>query len=192
MPCLQKKLAASSHRRGGCKAHMHFGRAFVAKASRQKHPSRPHTPKQVLYKPFGLGEFTALKQACSTEYHRAQGAFKDSMIHGILQFTLPIAFRCVLHRWENQEIRCRKLCISLLASDGPTCFKRSYNHSSFFVVRKESIIKRTPSFGAHGLIGYSVLGGQRPCGPYGSGPCHSLMILLQVHLQKPCYDFYFL
>lgn len=30
------------------------------------------------------------------------------MIHGILQFTLPIAFRCVLHRWENQEIRCRK------------------------------------------------------------------------------------
>ena len=57
-----------------------------------------------------MGEFTALKQACSTEYHRAQGAFKDSMIHGILQFTLPIAFRCVLHRWENQEIRCRKLC----------------------------------------------------------------------------------
>jgi hypothetical protein len=31
------------------------------------------------------------------------------MIHGILQFTLRIAFRCVLHRCESQEIRCLKL-----------------------------------------------------------------------------------
>ena len=31
------------------------------------------------------------------------------MIHGILQFTLRIAFRCVLHRCESQEIRCQKL-----------------------------------------------------------------------------------
>ena len=40
---------------------------------------------------------------------RSQYAFKDSMIHGILQFTLRIAFRCVLHRCESQEIRCQKL-----------------------------------------------------------------------------------
>ena len=50
-----------------------------------------------------------LKQACSPECQGAQGAFKDSMIHGILQFTLRIAFRCVLHRCESQEIRCQKL-----------------------------------------------------------------------------------
>lgn len=56
----------------------------------------------------------ALKQACFVEYHEAQVAFKDSMTHGILQFTLPIAFRCVLHRWENLEIRCRKLYLSSL------------------------------------------------------------------------------
>ena len=31
------------------------------------------------------------------------------MIHGFLQFTLRIAFRCVLHRCESQEIRCQKL-----------------------------------------------------------------------------------
>ena len=73
-----------------------------------------------------MGEFTALKQACSTEYHRAQGAFKDSMIHGILQFTLPIAFRCVLHRWENQEIRCRKLCI--------VCWPVTVQPSSTFIL----------------------------------------------------------
>ena len=36
----------------------------------------------------------------------AQGAFKTSMVHGILQFTLRIAFRCVLHRSESQDIRC--------------------------------------------------------------------------------------
>jgi hypothetical protein len=35
-----------------------------------------------------------------------QYAFKDSMVHGILQFTLRIAFRCVLHRCESQDIRC--------------------------------------------------------------------------------------
>ena len=36
----------------------------------------------------------------------AQLAFKDSMIHGILQFALHIAFRCVLHRCGSQDIRC--------------------------------------------------------------------------------------
>ena len=51
------------------------------------------------------GEQT-LKQACSQEYPEAQHAFKDLMIHGILQFTLRIAFRCVLHRCENQDIHC--------------------------------------------------------------------------------------
>ena len=51
-------------------------------------------------------EQMTLKQACPLEYQGAQCAFKDSMIHGILQFTLRIAFRCVLHRCENQEIRC--------------------------------------------------------------------------------------
>ena len=50
-----------------------------------------------------------LKQAYSSEYQGVQGAFKDSMIHWILQFTLLIAFRCVLHRCESQEIRCWKL-----------------------------------------------------------------------------------
>ena len=47
-----------------------------------------------------------LGQACPPEYWRAQCAFKDSMIHWILQFTLLIAFRCVLHRCQSQEIRC--------------------------------------------------------------------------------------
>ncbi|CAN6989794.1 unnamed protein product [Brassica rapa subsp. trilocularis] len=38
----------------------------------------------------------------------AQLAFKDSMVHGILQFPPSIAFRYVLHRCESRDIRCRE------------------------------------------------------------------------------------
>lgn len=44
----------------------------------------------------------------STRRPRAQLAFKDSMVHGILQFTPSIAFRYVLHRCESRDIRCRE------------------------------------------------------------------------------------
>ena len=60
-------------------------------------------------KRFDFENLMTLKQAYPSEYQRVQGAFKDSMIHWILQFTLLIAFRCVLHRCESQEIRCWKL-----------------------------------------------------------------------------------
>lgn len=44
----------------------------------------------------------------SAEWLQAQLAFKDSMVHGILQFTPSIAFRYVLHRCESRDIRCRE------------------------------------------------------------------------------------
>ena len=44
----------------------------------------------------------------SAEWPRAQLAFKDSMVRGILQFTPGIAFRYVLHRCESRDIRCRE------------------------------------------------------------------------------------
>ena len=44
----------------------------------------------------------------STRRPRAQLAFKDSMVRGILQFTPRIAFRYVLHRCEGRDIRCRE------------------------------------------------------------------------------------
>jgi len=44
----------------------------------------------------------------SAEWLRAQLAFKNSMIHGILQFTPSIAFCYVLHRCESLDIRCRE------------------------------------------------------------------------------------
>jgi len=36
----------------------------------------------------------------------AHSAFEDLMIHWALQFALRIAFRCVLHRCQNRDIRC--------------------------------------------------------------------------------------
>jgi hypothetical protein len=68
-------------------------------ATRLTLPPRPRTKVLELIS-------VTLGQACLPNYQEAQCAFKDSMIHGILQFTLLIAFRCVLHRCENQEIRC--------------------------------------------------------------------------------------
>ena len=51
-----------------------------------------------------MNMLATLKQACSQDSLGAQVAFKDSMIHWILQFTLRIAFCCVLHRCTSQEI----------------------------------------------------------------------------------------
>jgi hypothetical protein len=48
------------------------------------------------------------RQTCPRPRPRAQIAFKNSMIHGILQFTLSIAFRYVLHRNKSRDIRCRE------------------------------------------------------------------------------------
>ncbi|KAH7663385.1 hypothetical protein IHE45_14G050600 [Dioscorea alata] len=52
----------------------------------------------------------------STGWPRAQLVFKDSMVHGILQFTPSIAFRYVLHRCESRDIRCRESCDSCVVS----------------------------------------------------------------------------
>jgi len=47
------------------------------------------------------------RHACEFfEDPRAQDAFKISMIHVVLQFTLSITVRCVLHRCESQDIHC--------------------------------------------------------------------------------------
>lgn len=44
----------------------------------------------------------------SAKWLRAQLAFKELMVRGILQFTPSIAFRYVLHRCKSRDIRCRE------------------------------------------------------------------------------------
>lgn len=115
------------------------------------------------------------------------------MVRGILQFTPGIAFRYVLHRCESRDIRCRE-------SLGVSFFEKETRGASPFV--------RVPWRGA--APGFSSVplpegrgGGARPA-PGGGGGRRSVtgarvvlggfstMILPQVHLRKPCYDFSFL
>lgn len=74
------------------------------------------------------------KQTCPRPRPRAQLAFKDSMIHGILQFTLSIAFRYILHRGESRDIRCRESCFYLIHVffSGDPSAQRRLGHASMF------------------------------------------------------------
>ncbi len=146
----------------------------------------------------------------------AQGAFKDSMIHWILQFTLLIAFRCVLHRCESQEIRCWKLYMIIIGT------KAQWSHSTtYYVVYEYIVLKgevkqrravcfrtqqsshpdRHPSDTRLSPKDYKMCTGgwirsRQACTcskePATTHQEYSIMILPQVHLRKPCYDFYFL
>ena len=69
----------------------------------------------------------------------AQYAFKDLMIHWILQFTLRIAFRCVLHRCGSQDILCWKSCVTLILvrkANLPTDFMLSFVQTIVVCIRR--------------------------------------------------------
>lgn len=69
-------------------------------------PCEPLAPPQGRRRGAGRGGRVDAQADMPLDEPRAQVAFKDSMIRGILQFTLRIAFRCVLHRCKSQDIRC--------------------------------------------------------------------------------------
>ena len=71
-------------------------------------PRQCNRPKWVLY--VGAAMRDAQADVPSARRLRAQLAFKDSVVRGILQFTPSIAFRYVLHRCESRDIRCRESC----------------------------------------------------------------------------------
>ena len=54
--------------------------------------------------PSGVHEHST--RHATRHFPEAQCAFKILMIHEIVQFALRIAFRCVLHRCRNLDIRC--------------------------------------------------------------------------------------
>ena len=127
------------------------------------------------------------------------------MVHGILQFTPSIAFRYVLHRCESRDIRCRESFSTHLEGSDAVQYPRTGGtaHASSFR-----------------FLGADRAGGELFAGRPGQGPGTqhrvaeaassphaprfvnefagrsavqgSTMILPQVHLRKPCYDFSFL
>lgn len=136
----------------------------------------------------------------------AQLAFKDSMIRGILQFTPSIAFRYVLHRCESRDIRCRESFCNSVDGAAPAAHRARADGRTLF--RSCSLTLSAPWFvsGARqrreGDPAATARGATGPLGP-AAPECHnrftgrsavqvSTMILPQVHLRKPCYDFSFL
>src|SRR4029450_49294 len=138
---------------------------------------------------------------------RAQLAFKDSMVHGILQFTPSIAFHYVLHRCESRDIRCREsFCFfrekrhpAIAPADGASR-AGSLVHVPWRGSRRGSLFRREgerlppvrgsarapPDDGARApRRRFNTFAGR-------SAVQVSTMILPQVHLRKPCYDFSFL
>ena len=121
----------------------------------------------------------------------AQCAFKNSMIHGSLQFTLRIAFRCVLHRCESQDIHCYELsCV--------------FNHVPFFFSQKERTMISVQSTHKMCFFRCFVFDVSSSSSPregrekvekrleYAEVDTMEVMIPPQVHLRRPCYDFSFL
>lgn len=149
----------------------------------------------------------------STKRLWAQLAFKNSMVHGILQFTPSIAFCYVLHRCVSRDIRCRE-SFFIIKLTRPMCVPRTEQHELRTFLVLISLAHVVPGFV------YDRRTFKRPCkrnlectsadtkdhsisqSPMISDykymfACHSAMqgstmILPQVHLRKPCYDFSFL
>ena len=144
---------------------------------------------------------------------RAQLAFKNSMVHGILQFTPSIAFCYVLHRCVSRDIRCRE-SFMITKKPRPMSTPQTGHHgtgnSSIYI----SLAHPVPGFcyvkattkktqkaieAAHQRCATRI---ELTSDPSWHGCCNmftgrsalqaSTMILPQVHLRKPCYDFSFL
>ena len=130
---------------------------------------------------------------------RAQLAFKDSMVHGILQFTPSIAFRYVLHRCESRDIRCRESLIIIVFANRtlPPPVRETEGVAARLNI-DWSLAQPAPCFcsslgsGRQGAAGARQDGRvkEQVLGSFGWEV--STMILPQVHLRKPCYDFSFL
>ena len=145
-------------------------------------------------------------------YSGAQFAFKILMIHWVLRFALVIAFCRVLHRSESQEIHCWKcfshwstqpfgcICDVLRPQSRSTRQYASASARTHALQTVNGVVGQTcASPASEGSLAFPTLNsGSRgrqlvPTCRSGGGPNRVvLMILPQVHLRKPCYDFSFL
>lgn len=151
----------------------------------------------------------------SAEWLRAQLAFKNSMVHGILQFTPSIAFCYVLHRCVSRDIRCRE-SFMVIERPRPVRTPRTRLHEThpsyvfvFLGTCRAGVClgvnatSTTPRIEASRMYvdKASLAPSSHPIPPTPgcdyvstgrSAVQASTMILPQVHLRKPCYDFSFL
>ena len=139
----------------------------------------------------------------STKRPQAQLAFKNSMVHGILQFTPGIAFCYVLHRCESQDIRCRESCDLTMHHCTGYIRHAKWTTGKAILVFLDAMRRRrffwTTTFYKEGgrPVPRDGCKTHRPaawmtCSRFVLVYRVTTMILPQVHLRKPCYDSYFL
>lgn len=177
------------------------------------HIPLPGIPATLLARvPWGKGIHDAQAGVPSAEWLRAQLAFKELMVRGILQFTPSIAFRYVLHRCKSRDIRCRE-SFKTKSRDlarrpppaekdrGPGTGNLAFYGSlarfvlTLFVCRDDAGLSGRPATTRRGRRELFWLASSvRYVGTVRGSffRSFSTMILPQVHLRKPCYDFSFL
>ena len=128
------------------------------------------------------------------------------MVHGILQFTPSIAFRYVLHRCESRDIRCRESFVFKEQRASPrTIRERGARGGLPILVFLGAFRAGVRSLAPKNERASAQVGGGREARDERASPPSvlnvfagraalqvSTMILPQVHLRKPCYDFSFL
>ena len=120
---------------------------------------------------------------------KAQYMFKFLSAHGILQFTMLIALRCTLHRRSNRDIRNWKFLAIRINSEsenlgrGIMLWFSDGSWQACIATRRAKHQHTSPK---------SILQEDDPKINNTVEWKHVRMILPQVHLRKPCYDFSFL
>ena len=140
------------------------------------------------------------KQTLDLPHHRWEqmvtNALSNLSTHEILQFAMPIALCCNLHRNPNQCVhRWNSTLIKWNVSSRET-WRQYYNTQSHGPLAPYENAQNTPPQQRKNksIAVESGAGVEREIFPISRSTCfkQTQMILPQVHLRKPCYDFSFL
>ena len=139
-----------------------------------------------------------IKSMCLMQWHwgrpafrnfpKAQDAFKNLLVLGILQVTELITFHCALHRCSSQDIRRWKLLFLIKEMDQINCNNNKAAQCLTACWAKNCNATHENLHKAH----WHALPAQALTLMVHKNGLLVRMILPQVHLRKPCYDFSFL
>ena len=124
---------------------------------------------------------------------KAQYTFKSLLVHGILQFTMLITLRCALHRCSSRDIRRWKLWIKWEAANRHRHrWQNKLPKNGSFTEKEDGpmLIHYPRAMHQDAIISIPTQSSQKKVHDDSFGCVW--MILPQVHLRKPCYDFSFL
>ena len=110
---------------------------------------------------------------------KSTSAFNGQLIHGILQFTMIIALCCTLHQHVNQDICCWKCVVRWITY--LSTIKQNSNAINTMTAAPTKAQRPTEHW--HDTS---------PSANHHNRCLITRMILPQVHLRKPCYEFSFL